>query len=130
MLWKAFWVVLFIRIALKTFSYKRVLDHIENSTRHGQTAKNYDIYEKHAIRAVRAVARRSLGNKPCLPQALALKWLLGRAGKTTNLQIGVSKNTSKEIEAHAWLELDGEIIIGGRSSPIYYEKFRSSQSHN
>ncbi len=120
MLLKAGWVVFAIKVALKTVPYKKVLTKIEGGLRSSRMKATDQRFEERAVWAVRAIARRFLGDKPCLTQALALKWILARAGKKTTLKIGVNKNLDNALEAHAWLELDGEIIIGGRNSPVFY----------
>ena len=49
----------------------------------------------------------------CLTQALAAKVLLTRLGQATSLRIGVAKNAQGRFQAHAWVERDGRILIGG-----------------
>jgi hypothetical protein len=49
----------------------------------------------------------------CLPQALAARALLRRAGHATALHLGVRKDESGHIQAHAWLEHHGEVLLGG-----------------
>lgn len=65
--------------------------------------------------AVRVVARR-IPRASCLTQALALQWLLARAGCSARIHIGVAKHAARGFEAHAWLESGGEILIGGEES--------------
>jgi hypothetical protein len=48
----------------------------------------------------------------CLTRALGAKILLNMYHYPSNIQIGVSK-TANKFEAHAWLESDHEIILGG-----------------
>jgi Transglutaminase-like superfamily len=60
--------------------------------------------------AVAAAGRRVPG-ATCLAQALAAQVLLARHGHVTELRIGVARATER-IEAHAWLERDGEPIFG------------------
>lgn len=47
----------------------------------------------------------------CLVQALAAQLLLTRHGHMADLQIGVSQ--AKGFEAHAWLEFEGRVVLGG-----------------
>jgi len=61
--------------------------------------------------AVRVASRRIPGAS-CLTQALALQWLLARAGQSARIHIGVAKQGARGFEAHAWLESGGEILIG------------------
>jgi hypothetical protein len=72
--------------------------------------------------AVQAAAKRIPGAS-CLTQALALHWLLARAGHSADLRIGVAKDAAGGFASHAWLEHEGEILIGDngeldRYSPI------------
>ena len=61
-----------------------------------------------------AVARTSrfVPGATCLTQALTTQWLLGAYGYSSTLRIGVSRNLA-QMEAHAWVEHDGRVIIGG-----------------
>lgn len=48
----------------------------------------------------------------CLVQALAGKVVFGLHGYEPMLVIGVKKSDLGDIHSHAWLEYDGQIIIG------------------
>jgi hypothetical protein len=70
------------------------------------------------------VGHRLLPNRPCLTQALVLQFLLLRGGDDTpKLKIGVTKGQQNELLAHAWVERDGEVLIGGKTSPLTYQQF-------
>jgi hypothetical protein len=49
----------------------------------------------------------------CLSQALATQVLLGRLGHTTSLCVGVARNAAGQFEAHAWVQCEGRIVMGG-----------------
>jgi hypothetical protein len=49
----------------------------------------------------------------CLAQALTLQTLLSREGTHSDLAIGVARGDESGIAAHAWLEIEGTVIIGG-----------------
>lgn len=49
----------------------------------------------------------------CLTQALAAQILLNRRGYSARLCIGVAKNKETQLEAHAWVESQGRVVIGG-----------------
>jgi transglutaminase superfamily protein len=49
----------------------------------------------------------------CLVQALAAQLLLAREGCPSRLHFGVSRTLEGVFRAHAWLESDGRIVIGG-----------------
>lgn len=49
----------------------------------------------------------------CLTRALAARTLLARYGHPSDLRIGVAKSAKGTLEAHAWLEHRGRIVLGG-----------------
>jgi hypothetical protein len=66
--------------------------------------------------AVRAAAQRVPGARTCLVQALAAETLLARHGHLAQLRIGVAR-AGAGIEAHAWLEQNGQPVFG-QPSPM------------
>lgn len=48
----------------------------------------------------------------CLPRALVGHRLLGRKGFKVELKIGVLKTPGDRLVAHAWLEVQGRVILG------------------
>lgn len=48
----------------------------------------------------------------CLTQALALQWLLARAGHGSDLNVGVARDADGTFRAHAWLTCNGRVVIG------------------
>jgi hypothetical protein len=61
--------------------------------------------------AVRAAAQRVPGARTCLVQALTAETLLARHGHPVQLRIAVAR-AGAGIEAHAWLERDGQSVFG------------------
>jgi hypothetical protein len=63
----------------------------------------------------RAVARASrvVPKSTCLVQALAVQWLLRRANYTSHLYIGVIKQQGGQFMAHAWVECEDAVVVGG-----------------
>ena len=49
--------------------------------------------------------------KTCLVKSLAMHILLIRNGFESTLNIGVTKDKSEKLGAHAWVESDGEVLI-------------------
>jgi len=54
-----------------------------------------------------------VGSRPCLPQALAAQLLLVRRGFPARLRLGVVKGDRGEVLAHAWMETEGRVVVGG-----------------
>lgn len=63
--------------------------------------------------AVTVVSRYMPGEVKCLARALATQILLARHGYQAQLRIGVAKGERGQLEAHAWVESQGKIVIGG-----------------
>jgi hypothetical protein len=63
-------------------------------------------------RAIR-LASFCIPKAACLPQALAAQFLLIQNAHPAELQIGVTKNEERKLEAHAWVTIGSDIIIGG-----------------
>jgi hypothetical protein len=49
---------------------------------------------------------------------LTAQALLARAGHGSRLEVGVSRGSAGVVEAHAWVECDGRIVIGGTAQEI------------
>ncbi|HEY0606522.1 MAG TPA: lasso peptide biosynthesis B2 protein [Herpetosiphonaceae bacterium] len=65
-----------------------------------------------------AIAGVYLPRATCLPQALAAQVLLRRNGHAADLKIGVARDERGRLEAHAWVESAGRIVIGGSASTV------------
>src|SRR5436309_14497231 len=60
------------------------------------------------------VASRYVPMSTCLTQALTTQVLLARRGFPAHLHIGVAKEGAEaRFEAHAWVESEGKVVIGG-----------------
>lgn len=58
-------------------------------------------------------ARRGMpGVYKCLPVAYTGHLLLHRNGHPSHVQVGVSRDESGKVEAHAWVECEGRVLIG------------------
>jgi len=56
-------------------------------------------------------AARFVPGATCLPQALAAEAILHRRGHPADLRLGV-KRGNDGVEAHAWVESYGRVIVG------------------
>jgi len=59
-----------------------------------------------------SVAKGFVPKGNCLPQALAAESLLTRSGHPVELRIGVAKTGEGRLEAHAWVESGGRLVVG------------------
>lgn len=58
-------------------------------------------------------ASRAVPGAACLTQALAAQVLLERHGFPARVQVGVRRSDGAQLLAHAWVESDGRILLGG-----------------
>jgi len=75
--------------------------------------KTDPVFVDKVVWAVRVASRYMPGRVKCLAQALTAQVLLERRGYQTQLRIGVAKGEGGQLEAHAWVESQGRIVIGG-----------------
>jgi len=60
-----------------------------------------------------AVAARYIPGSKCLVQAIAGRNLLASYGFSGAIHIGVAKDSRNWLSAHAWVEVEGQTVIGG-----------------
>ncbi|KOP22751.1 hypothetical protein AMR41_30245 [Hapalosiphon sp. MRB220] len=79
---------------------------------HPQPANPVSIHK--IVWAVNIASRYMLGVK-CLARALTTQFLMNRYSHPCQLRIGVAKDKTGILEAHAWIEHQGKIVIGNLS---------------
>lgn len=65
------------------------------------------------IAAIETAARHVPWRSDCLVQALAASAWLRRLGLQPCLRLGAARSEIGDLSAHAWLELDGKVVLGG-----------------
>lgn len=73
---------------------------------------------------VEIAGRYSPFHATCLNRVMVLSWLLKQRGAGGLLRIGVSRQ-SGVLKAHAWLELDGQVILGHQIREHYHPIFEA-----
>ena len=74
-----------------------------------------EIVDRVAFAIPRAAARVPW-RATCLVQALAAKRWLNRMGIASHLKLGARQGKDRSLDAHAWLEIGGRIVVGGDSA--------------
>lgn len=64
---------------------------------------------------VSGLASRTPWRSTCLVKALAAHKMLEKRGIKSKVHLGVKKSGNNGLEAHAWLSVDGSVIIGGEN---------------
>lgn len=111
-LMKAFFRLSIIRVGLWLLPFKILQQILERLFRYSFISNKKSLSPEKVSWAVRAVSRY-VPSATCLAQALTLQTLLLQEGITSDLAIGVARDDESGIIAHAWLEVDGTVIIGG-----------------
>ena len=114
-----------IRIGLWALPLQGMLRRLEtlkvSKTRRG-------LEPERIVWAIRAVSRYLPGTRNCLVQSLAAQAMLARRGYPARLCIGVAKDEGGQLKAHAWVECEGNIVIGSRGvsqyTPFPYLEFQ------
>lgn len=116
------WLLLFrIRLMLWVLPYRRwrqiaaQMIRVENERQLERPQVNQ------ITRAVRVMSKY-VPQASCLTQALAAQTLLANEGQRSQLRVGVTQNDGK-LEAHAWVQIDGRVVIGGRESVVRFSAF-------
>ena len=116
-------IVVAVRLGLWLLSFQKLRSLVRSAGRwpvHSRSANALSV--ERIAWTVRAVSRFVPG-ATCLTQALAGQVLLARRSRPTRLHIGVAKGSEKKLSAHAWLECDGQIVLGDHGYLSAYAAF-------
>jgi hypothetical protein len=105
---EALLLLVFVRIGLRTTRYSRLRGWLGRVARvRRRTASSVS----EVTWAVGVVGRRIAGTT-CLAEALAADTMLRRRGHQPLLRIGVRRGDHSLLDAHAWVECDGQVVMG------------------
>ena len=110
------------RIGLRTLPFatlRNILSKLSTIGTHSGGRMSDNRVGKQVVWAVDTVGRHLPLIGTCLTQALAAHVLLSRSGLQSDLRIGVTRDPNGKFVAHAWLEKQGAILIGGDCSKDY-----------
>jgi len=107
-----------IRLGLTLLPYRRLRDLIDRLAR---VSPRHRLAPASPERIALAVTRagRSVPGATCLTQALAAKVLLERRGHPARVRVGIGRTEGARLLAHAWVESDGCIVLGGTDLTRY-----------
>lgn len=74
-----------------------------------------------------ATVSRFVPRATCLAQALAAQTLLKRLSQPARMRIGVAKGERGNLEAHAWVESGGRVIVGQSENLSRYALLTSGE---
>jgi hypothetical protein len=120
---KAFFLLIIIRLGLWLLPFRTLQKNLERLFHYPATSHELSLSPERFSWAVSAVSQY-VPAATCLAQALTLQVLLSREGIHSDLAIGVARDDTTGITAHAWLEIDGKLIIGGQERDRYTQLLR------
>jgi hypothetical protein len=110
----------FTRVALLVCSFGKVLNVASRLGASGRNACGLDAQDAvlRVTSAVETASRYVPLARNCLTRALVARFMLARRGRPADLRIGVAKDRTGLLTAHAWLEADGAPIFGATESEL------------
>jgi hypothetical protein len=100
----------------------------------GDAARNSRALEAGTLDMARRIARLEavtaanlFFRTSCLEQSLVLCRMLRRRGMNAALRIGARKEEDR-FEAHAWVEMAGNVVDGGGAEHLHFVPFEHSES--
>jgi hypothetical protein len=114
---RAFFLLVTVRVGLSCLPFQTLRKLLAKTTE----GRSFNVQRYQAdqsqgvIWAVGVVGRHFPSIGTCLMQALAAHALLARRHYPTQLHIGVTRDGKGKFLGHAWLESNGNVILGGEA---------------
>lgn len=111
-------VVILVRVALWVLPPRAVLRFAMARVARARRPESMTHTVRRIAWAVRT-ASRPIPGATCLTQALATQILLAASDYPSTLRIGVARDHLRRPTAHAWVEVCGKVLVGGRGVHLY-----------
>lgn len=108
---QAYLLLNLIRLSLFFLPFQRLKKLLEDLSRF-QKKINSPITARFIASAIHYSARLSPGKVMCLAKALTTNTLMNIYDLPCQFNIGVAKSENNHLEAHAWVEVEGRVIVG------------------
>src|SRR5881296_1041372 len=106
-----------VRLALRVAPFRLVQAALVRVARPSRSVPSLPV--PRIVWAVTATTRRVPGANGCLVRALVARTLLARHGHPAKVRLGVPRRPGGALAAHAWVESDGRIVVGGAERPEF-----------
>jgi len=106
-----------VRLGLWLLPYEKVSHLLFRASGAAAPEVVESINLEQVVRGVKAMSRY-VPATTCLTKALVTVVLLRRAGQEASMRIGVARSRFGSLEAHAWVESHGKVVIGGSHADI------------
>jgi hypothetical protein len=111
-----------VRLLLGLVPYRRLCRRVEMLTPPRWWNPRADPHRRTRIARAIEAAAALVPAASCLTQALASQALLRLCGESAKLCLGVIRGEDDRFAAHAWLESNGSVLIGGLSNLDRYSR--------
>ena len=107
-----------IRLGLALLPFQRlrqIVERLSHVSTYHQRSRGIPLPPRlirQIVWAVEKSAQLTPGGAKCLAKALTTQVLMGRRGLSCDFKIGVAKSPEGQLEAHAWIEVNGQVIMG------------------
>lgn len=112
-------LLVIFRVCLAVIPVRRIIraiTHGKASAQMSEAAESAAAAARRVQWAVSAVARHSVVEFVCFPQALAGYTLLRRRGVKSTIVYGVARSPEGELLAHTWLMVGSRMVLGGEAA--------------
>ncbi len=107
---EAWYTQLYTGLVLKIVPFKKIpslFPNPERETRNAERGTQLEMLRD----AIMLTSRYSLWRNKCLVQSLAARKMLKKRGITSQLSLGLRKNSANRLIAHAWLKTGEKEIV-------------------
>jgi hypothetical protein len=112
LLLQSFTLLASITLGLRVLPFQLVAATLGSLASRSSVRRTGQVPAERVAWAVR-IASHYLPAADCLSRALATRTLLKRRGYTAKIYIGLSRAAKGQLEAQAWVESEGAIVMGG-----------------
>jgi hypothetical protein len=112
-----------VRVGLWLLPFHTLRHLLAHTAREVAWARGGDQASVNQVARAVTVASRYVPAASCLTQALATQVLLSHRGHQASLRIGVARGDVGEFQAHAWVECQGKVVIGGAQALSRFTPF-------
>jgi hypothetical protein len=134
--WRVFLISLVmlprVDLRLRRYGFLSTRDWLQSfrSPKSSSSGNDAAVRAKALAGAVSAAARRTIWPVSCLRQALWLEFLLSREGIACAVKLGVKHATPMKLDAHAWVESNGHVLLGGEEVSEHYVELKVEESRH
>lgn len=122
---EAMLLLAFFRLCLAVVPVQRIIRAIthggasESVSPKDSASENGLDFARRVRWAVSAIARHSVMEFVCFPQALAGYTMLRWRNVPSSVVYGVARSPEGELHAHAWLTVGDRVVLGGEAAPDF-----------